>query len=268
MLKTLVAVAFVAGFLGFVSVADSASEPAQDEFAAFKGNSCVACHSRDLNSSVMTNHYLEWHYSRHMQTAVSCDACHGGDPTTDRKDKAHIGVLKSEEPKSRTHALNLPQTCGACHQSISAAFSESTHFQRLKTAGLGPSCATCHQHMASIVASSPPEAANLCAECHTVDRAVQPRRPDIPASAQTAMEAIDRAHGIVVWAAGLMDAARERKVNVTVEETELAAAKTMLADAKTKWHTFTLVGVRETADAAFAKGVVVKDKLRVKLGYK
>ena len=268
MFKTFVVVAFAALFLGVIAFARPVTDTSQDELAAFKGNSCVECHSRDLKFEGMTNHYLEWHLSRHMQMAVSCDKCHGGDPTTDRKDKSHVGVLKSEEAQSKTNSLNLPQTCGSCHEPITTAFTGSTHYQKLKAAGLGPTCATCHQHMASTVASFPPEAANLCAQCHGIERNVLPKRDDIQAGALTAMEAIDRANGIVVWATGLMDAAKERKVNVAAEEADLAAVKTMLADSKAKWHTFTLVGVRETADAAFAKGVIVKDKLRTKLGFK
>ena len=268
MLKTLLVVAFAAVFFGVMAVASPVAGPPQDELQAFKDNSCVGCHSKDLKSSEQSNRYLEWHLSRHMQMVVSCDKCHGGDPTTDKKEKSHVGVLKSDDVKSRTHALNLPQTCASCHEPITSAFTGSTHFQKLKAAGIGPTCATCHQHMASTVASFPPDAANLCAQCHGVERDVLPKRDDIQAGAQTAMEAIDRANGIVIWANGLMDAAKERKVNVAAEEAELAAVKTMLADSKAKWHTFTLVGVRETADAAFAKGVIVKDKLRTKLGFK
>ena len=268
MFKTFVLVAFAAVFLGVIVLASPAIDVPQSDLEAFKGNSCVACHSKDLKSSEMTNHYLEWHLSRHMQTAVSCDKCHGGDPTTDRKDKSHVGVLKSDDVSSRTNPKNLSQTCASCHDPISKAFTGSTHYAKLNSAGLGPSCATCHQHMASTVASFPPEAANLCNQCHGVDHNVLPKRTDISASAQTAMEAIDRANGMVVWTTGLLDAAKERKVDVTAEERELADVKAMLADSKAKWHTFTLVGVRESADASFTKGVVVKDKLRTKLGFK
>lgn len=268
MIKTCIAAAFAAVLFIVIAVTSPASTPAQDELEAFKNNSCVECHSKDLKSSELTNRYLEWHLSRHMQAAVGCEKCHGGDPTTDRKEKSHAGVLKAADATSRVNPLNLPATCGECHKPIVAAFTGSVHFQKLKAAGMGPSCSTCHQHMASIVASSPPDAALLCAQCHEVDRAVQPKRPEIPAQAQAVMEAIDRANGIVVWTDGLLGAAKERKLNVTAEEANLTSVRAMLSESKAKWHDFTLVGVRESADAAFTKGVGVKDELRKKLGFK
>lgn len=267
MIKTLVVSTAAAGFFAVIALAGPYATESQDGLAAFKDNSCVTCHSRDLNSSPLSNHYLEWHFSRHMQVGVSCDKCHGGDPSTDKKEKSHIGVSKSDEKDSRTNPLNLSETCSKCHEPVSTAFTTSAHFKKLKTSGLGPSCSTCHQHMASVVASSPPEAGALCSECHNAERKILPNRPDIPARAMTAMEALARADGIIVWADGLLGAAKERKVDVAAEETEMATVRAMVAEAKTAWHTFTLVGVREQADAAFTKGTAVKDRLMKKLGY-
>lgn len=242
--------------------------PAQSDMDAFKDNSCVACHANELSSSNLSNRYLQWHLSVHKDEAVSCDKCHGGDPGTRNKEKSHTGVLPTADPKSKVNPANLVETCKACHTDVAAAFVGSTHAMKLKDSGIGPSCNTCHEHMASAVITSPPEGAALCAHCHADSGSTLPMRADIPVRAQEGMEAIERANGMVVWAQGLLDAAKERKVNVAAEEQDMIAVDDLLKKSKVAWHTFTLKDVKENADASFEKGVQVKDRLRKKLGFK
>jgi len=63
---------------------------------------------------------------------VTCDNCHGGDPGSDLKEKAHEGVLRSSEVNSTVFYRNVPETCGKCHANELNQFKDSLHYQRLK----------------------------------------------------------------------------------------------------------------------------------------
>jgi predicted CXXCH cytochrome family protein len=242
--------------------------PAQDALAAFKDNSCVACHSNDLKAAALSNRYLEWHMSIHMEKGVSCDRCHGGNPKTDNKGKSHEGMLPPSDPQSTAHPANLPATCNACHQPEVAAFIGSKHFAAVKAAGGGPSCSACHEHMSSSVIATPGEGAALCARCHAPGEATAASKHlDVPARAEEVMAALERAAGVVVWSNGLVEGAKGRGLAVSAEEKELQEVAALVKQAKADWHAFTLTGVREKADQAFARGTKVKDALRKKLGF-
>lgn len=244
-----------------------ASRP--DDLEKFKGNSCVACHTKELSTAGLSNRYLEWHLSYHKEVGVSCDKCHGGDPGTSSKSKSHEGVRPPADPQSTIHPANLPATCAACHEPAATAFTQSRHFQAVRAAGGGgPSCSTCHEHMASSVVTTAAEGAQLCARCHTTGSGTPAAKfAAVPAKAEEVMASIERANGMVVWANGLLDGARERKVNVAAEEKEMQAVVALLKEAKASWHAFSMVGVSEKADQAFERGTKVKDALRKKMGF-
>lgn len=256
-------------FLGIIVAIFSPGQPpaslAQGEMTAYKDNNCVSCHSNDAKAGAVFPRYAEWHISTHKDKGVGCDKCHGGDPTAADPKKAHVGVIKSSEPQSRLHLKNLPETCNACHAGIVNAFVESKHYQKLKASGMGPSCATCHTHMATNVLYTPGETAALCAQCHNAPNKLLPQRPDIPEKASEAMQAIRQANTVVLWAERLVTEGRNKKVDISVEEQEMQIVRVMLADAKVGWHAFNLEAVRNKANAAFEKGTKLKDDLRQKL---
>lgn len=266
-LITLFALLLVGGLLVLPTLASN-PEP-QDDLAAFKDNSCVTCHSKELKTGILSNKYLDWHLSTHKESGVSCDKCHGGDPTTGNKEKSHQGMLPAKEDLSLVNPVNLPSTCMSCHESISASFIQSKHYEAVKVVGGGgPSCSKCHEHMASTVARTPAEGAALCVQCHSAGSgSPAAKHLDVPARAEEALNAIDRANGIIAWASALMDGAKQRKLDVAAEEKALAAATAQLKEAITQWHTFSLTGVSEKADAAFTSGTKVKDDLRKKMGF-
>jgi predicted CXXCH cytochrome family protein len=239
----------------------------QEDLSAFKGNSCVQCHSRTTDAKMASNRYLEWHLSAHKNAGVGCEKCHGGDPSSPEMNRAHVGVATPADARSRLSPARLPDTCGACHQQVTASFVQSKHHQRLKEVGLGPSCNTCHGHMASAVIVVPSETSGLCAQCHDSATSAMPRRPELPAKASEVMLAFERATGIVTWADRLLEVARDRKLDVTAEEAEMKSVRGVLADAKTSWHAFGLDPVQQRADEAFLKGTKVKDDLMRKLGF-
>jgi nitrate/TMAO reductase-like tetraheme cytochrome c subunit len=127
---------------------NSAAQKAEPDY---KNNNCVNCHSRLLEPLRSGNRYLEWQFSRRQEKGASCEKCHGGDPSAKDKQIAHAGVSPAPDRQSRLHWKNQPETCGACHQNMASAFVESPHYKRLNGIGLGPSCNTCHAHMATRV---------------------------------------------------------------------------------------------------------------------
>jgi predicted CXXCH cytochrome family protein len=265
--KSCLLVSIVAFAAAMYRPAYSEGSPGQDDLGAFKDNHCVMCHSGSSLSGALANRYLEWHFSTHKNAGIGCEKCHGGDSTTSDKAKAHTGLLRASDPKSLLHPTNVAQTCATCHQGIASTYTQSVHYQRLKSAGLGPSCTTCHEHMGSTVMTVPAEASALCAQCHDTAKGPLARRPEIPKTAGDVVEALGRADGIVIWAERLVEAARDRKVNVTAEAADLEAVRALYADAVVSWHRFSMDQTRKKADEAFTKGTAVKDRLMKKLGF-
>jgi nitrate/TMAO reductase-like tetraheme cytochrome c subunit len=237
----------------------------QDVLVKLRDNNCVNCHARLSTPLRLTSRYAEWHMSTHKEKAIGCEKCHGGDPKISDEKKAHAGVIAPGDSKSRLHPQNLPETCSACHPGVVDSFVESKHYQKLKVAGLGPSCATCHQHMASQVLYTPDETSAMCSTCHNSPNKLMPPRPEIPQKANEVMQSIRRANTVVVWADRLFEEADNRKLDVSEEKQEQKIVKAVLAEAKISWHAFNLDSVRRKADDAFEMGTKVKDSLRAKL---
>ncbi len=241
---------------------NSAAQGAEPDY---KNNNCVSCHSRLLEPLRVGNRYLEWQFSRHQEKGASCEKCHGGDPSAKDKQKAHAGVSPASDQQSRLHWKNQPETCGACHQNVASAFVESAHYKLLNGIGLGPSCNTCHAHMATRAPYSPVDTANLCSRCHNSINSLKPS-PEIPARAKETMMALQRADYVIRWARLLLDNGRRRNLSLNEETNEFMTAEDMLREARVRWHTFELENVRKQADEAFIKGTKVKDGLRKRLG--
>lgn len=134
------------------------------------GVSCVDCH-RDLAAMTELPH-------PEKLAPAACGACHepavqayesgihararagGANPAAARCADCHGAhdILPSKDPDSRTYHLNLPGTCGRCHQndeivkrgriagSDVSRFQDSIHGQALSRSGLlsAPNCADCH----------------------------------------------------------------------------------------------------------------------------
>lgn len=263
--KLLIILAFtIMGFL-LIPAGQTRTVESQDVLAQFKGNNCVECHSRIMNPLKLTSRYGEWHISTHKDKGISCDKCHGGDPSIKDEKKAHAGMFPSSNPQSRLNPKNLPETCNTCHQKIVAAFTESKHYQALKNTGLGPSCSTCHAHMVTQVAYSGEDAAKLCSSCHDTGNNGLPKKPEISEAADEAMQAIRRASLIVVWSNRLIEEAHNKKVDVAKAEQEMKVVQELFMDAKASFHAYNMDNVRKKADEAHVKGTKVKDELRAKL---
>lgn len=256
------------GFIGFLAIImpgqPQGSSPQQEEDILTK-NQCVSCHSKITAPLSLSNKYFEWHVSLHRDNSVGCEKCHGGDPTTRDKDKAHQHVLPAANQPSTVYPTNLPETCRACHSAVVTSFVESAHYQKLKESTLGPSCTTCHAHMASAVVQTPTEMAALCARCHNTVGGPLPARPEIPENAKDVMEALNRANTMVVWADRLLEVGQQKKMDLTEETNQLKLVRATLIEAKVGWHALGFEAVRRKADEAFESGTKVKDRLMKKL---
>lgn len=237
----------------------------QDEMAVFKGNECVWCHSKLSSPLKQTSRYSEWHISTHKLSGVGCDKCHGGNPREMDQNRAHAGILPASNPASRLHPQNLSATCQQCHQPYVAAFVESRHYQTLKGAKLGPSCNTCHAHMASEVIYTPEQTAQLCATCHDSASSGLPRQPELGGRASETMQAIRRASMMVAWADRLVEELDKRKLEGTADKAEMKEVRAQLGEAKASFHTFATAAARQKADAAYERGTRLKDRLRQRL---
>lgn len=235
--------------------------------ANYSGNNCVSCHAQITQPVGLSNRYFEWHSSEHKEVGVSCEKCHGGDPTTTDKAKAHSGIAPYSDPKSKIHFRNLPETCKSCHQGIVNTFVESKHYQNLKVSGLGPSCSNCHAHMASEVMLSPQQTSTLCAYCHDTVNGALPPRPDIREKAEAIMQSLNRADVAVRWAASLLREAEMKRMSIGPERMQVNAAQGLLKDAKFSWHSFSLEATQKKADEAFSLTMKAKEDLGKKINH-
>ncbi len=251
------------GFCGVLSWPTTSSPP-QAQQTWTDENTCVSCHGGLQEPLQLSARFYEWQLSRHQAKGVTCDKCHGGDPTTRDLKKTHYGMRPSSHADSRLHYRNQPATCASCHQNIVKAFVQSKHYQNLKGIGIGASCNTCHAHMATQVITAPNETANLCARCHDALNYLQPR-PEIPKQAAETMTALQRANAVVLWANLLLAQTEQRHLPHEAESAALQTAERQLVEAKINWHTFDLTNVRKQSDNAYQQGVKARDALRQKL---
>src|SRR3989337_2132323 len=104
------------------------------------GISCsIVCHEDKLNKSTAST-YAMWSVSTHALFEVTCEKCHGGDPSKVLKQEAHSGISN----KSILRA-NTPDMCGECHGPELDEFKSSQHYKKLESnqEGPAPACITC-----------------------------------------------------------------------------------------------------------------------------
>lgn len=151
--------------------------------AAQQKNSCVECHinlegeighpARSIKNDV------------HLSRGLSCNDCHGGDPTKDDKDAAKD---QTKGYLGRPRTTDIPAFCGKCHNDANfmkrfnpalrvdqeKEYSTSVHGQLLKTGNEKvATCISCHGvHGIRAVSDAlssvyPSNVAETCARCHS-----------------------------------------------------------------------------------------------------
>lgn len=151
---------------------------------SYKDNACVSCHQNlpgKLSAVVQ-----EWRQSIHFQNNVTCDGCHGGDPSVKReqfdsedvfKDRSHLHrdrefllISRTDSPFiSAARGRSVSYFCGKCHSNIKEKHLGSPH------GDLGsPTCLYCHGQGSHAIQESSPEIIDVrsrreggrCATCH------------------------------------------------------------------------------------------------------
>jgi cytochrome b subunit of formate dehydrogenase len=141
---------------------------------------CGACHSQKFvmedggqSAQMVASYSMSVHghaVAAGSEKAAVCTDCHGTHEILDAKDS-----------KSPIFKFNVPQTCGKCHNTISAEFQQSIHGQAIAHGNWqAPVCTDCHG-IHSIKAhtdpNSPVSAKNVaqvtCARCHEGVRLTQ-----------------------------------------------------------------------------------------------
>jgi len=233
----------------------------RSRLTAYRDNNCVNCHSGLIEPVRVSAHFYEWLNSTHEKKGVGCDKCHGGNPSAKDMKTAHTGVLRAAFPQSGLNPKNLPATCGSCHQEVVSAFTGSKHYQKLQESGTGPSCTTCHHHMATSVITWPPEASALCANCHNESGGPAANYLDAPEKAGDVIAAFSRADEVIDWTYFLIAEERKRPKGFRAEEAQLKRLEAVLKNAKLSWHGFDLGKSRQQADEVFTEATKIKNGL-------
>ncbi len=127
---------------------------------------CIECHTSDIMKPEFQNIPGDWKTSWHYENNISCHDCHGGDP----KDAAMAMSLQRGFAGSPKYP-DVPEFCGKCHIGILKNYLESGHGKALRSKGTGPNCVTCHGSHNIQKASIDIINEELCARCHSYERA-------------------------------------------------------------------------------------------------
>lgn len=123
---------------------------------------CVQCHGGlegHLSAPV-----AQWKNSIHAANGISCEDCHGGDPTDFQMamspQRGFIGVPGYTE---------VPDFCGRCHVGVKEDYLASAHGQALERGGA--QCVICHGSHAIEEAHIDLINEQSCSRCHDYERA-------------------------------------------------------------------------------------------------
>lgn len=203
----------------------------------------LECHASTIDKIAKSN-YEQWTRSKHSMYNVTCDKCHGGDPASDVKEKAHIGVLRESDTNSTVFFRNVPETCGKCHTKELNQFKDSLHYQRLKALKQAPTCDTCHRpHEFKVLNVS--EFNDLCSQCHNLDMKIA---PDVPDKAISALENADKLKNEIKLADNAIRQAKDKGKDVSVAQKDLESAISIRDSLPVLWHAFDLPSFETVID--------------------
>jgi len=218
--------------------------------ASAEGNSCIACHATLPQNKVEGKAFYNWKDSVHDKAGVTCDRCHAGNPADIRLDKAHAGVLRPADPRSRVHGSNIPGLCGECHQPQWKEFTRSRHYKALLSGNVevpGPTCITCHGSMHTAILS-PENVADACRRCHNTKSGLS---SSVPEEAHATLDLIFYAKNTVKWSGEFVTLARKKGYPVTDAAAALKDAEEKFRLAEIKWHSFDFHEILKLVDESY-----------------
>ncbi len=148
-------------------------------------NSCIECHGQPsfrVTDKKLYKYFRDWELSIHAQEGVTCFDCHGGDPNSSDKEKAHGKDI--EQLLSPVEYERISATCGTCHKKNTENYKKSKHYRILTEKGRShptPTCVTCHGSINTSIPKSE-SIAGICAHCHNAVTENHPENPEIASS--------------------------------------------------------------------------------------
>jgi cytochrome c553 len=146
-----------------------------------EANGCIQCHSNPayrITNKKLFKYYRDWELSIHALEKVTCVDCHGGNPNSTDKKKAHGENI--QQLLTPVEYERISETCGKCHAENAENYKKSTHYRMLTKKGdssrLTPTCVTCHSSINTSI-PNPDEIADICTSCHNP---VTENHPEVP----------------------------------------------------------------------------------------
>jgi hypothetical protein len=196
----------------------------------------LECHE-DVIRKRASDNFQQWSDSLHSEYYVTCDACHGGDPTAKTEAGAHATMKGPNDPNSSIYFKNIPDTCGKCHAEELDHFKNTMHFQRLRSESLAPSCSTCHKpHTFKVLKAS--ELIPLCSVCHNQKDNIA--TASVPQDAKLALEKANEFQAEVIKARKAVEEAKASGADVSSAQLDLDKATSVMNDIPFLWHAFNL----------------------------
>ncbi|HET6420086.1 MAG TPA: multiheme c-type cytochrome [Geobacteraceae bacterium] len=123
---------------------------------------CIQCHGSlpgRLGEPVKL-----WRQSIHASNGISCNNCHGGDPSD-----MSAAMSPARGFLGKPKEMEIPGFCGRCHIGVKEDYLDSAHGRALGRGG--PQCVTCHSNHHVVAAT--PDLINPqdCARCHAYGQA-------------------------------------------------------------------------------------------------
>lgn len=196
----------------------------------------LECHE-DVMRKRASDNYQQWSDSDHSKYYVTCDTCHGGDPSAKTASEAHSSMKNITDSNSPTNFKNIPETCGKCHSEELDHFKNTMHYQRLRTEERAPSCTTCHKpHTFKVLKSS--ELLPLCSICH--NQKDQIASANIPKDAKDALDKQKEFQDEYLKAKNAVVQAKAAGKDVTSASLDLEKAASVMNDVPSLWHGFNI----------------------------
>lgn len=206
-------------------------------------DSCVECHSQAsflVTNKKLYDYFQRWGSSVHKQEGVTCVDCHGGNPRSPDKEKAHGGDLDAAKASSAVNFRNIPKTCGGCHEDIYEGFRESTHFEHVVSKDQedqGPTCVTCHGSL-NVAVLNVNTVEETCRNCHNEET------ENSPENAEEARALLNRFLSIHRYYRYIAKRGEPTETKRFFEEFDA-----QIHDLSVTWHTFDLDAIGEKTEA-------------------
>lgn len=224
--------------------------------AAHAADGCVDCHGNPdfiVTNKKLYDYFQSWRSSIHGLEGVACEDCHGGSPKATDKATAHGSNMTVGQANSAVNFMNIPQTCGRCHDDFLQAYRKSRHSQLLKSRNQqaqGPNCVTCHGSLNAKILDIR-NVRDTCQNCHN---SVSENHPEIPDRAEHLLNDLNAIRGYqkFIDRRGTTDASRDALRLLDRDIQNLAR----------RWHTFDLETIQADTSTLLAFAGQQRDRVR------